>query len=217
MRTKVMWLFIVVLIFTLSGCAGKIDYARPTSTPVLKNSVVVEKSKDEVWKIIIPALAKHFYVINNMDKESGIINISYAGDPEKYVDCGRITSYVKNVRGERTYDFPAAKAYQQYEIMTQGTLLNVRRTMNLEGRMNIVVEVIGPKKTKVTANTRYILSRKAEIGDVRGRQMTDTESISFNTGEEAGFSPKGKSGERITCHCTGEFEKDVLSVLLNLK
>ena len=73
---------IAVLILTiLAGCAGKFEYTRPTSLPTLNNSVVINKSKDEVWKQIIPMLGKQFFVINNLDKDSGIINISYSGDP----------------------------------------------------------------------------------------------------------------------------------------
>ncbi|MFZ0050306.1 MAG: hypothetical protein WAK96_00895, partial [Desulfobaccales bacterium] len=93
----------VTMILILSGCAGKLDYAAPSPTSTINNSIIVDKSKDEVWKTIVPALGKKFFVINNLDKESGIINVSYKGDPEQYVDCGRITSYVANARGERTY------------------------------------------------------------------------------------------------------------------
>jgi len=97
----------------LVGCAGDFKYTRPASKPTLSNSVLVKKSKDEVWKEIVPALGRKFFVINNLDRDSGIINISYTGDPERYVDCGRICSYVKNLRGERVYDFPASKGYAE--------------------------------------------------------------------------------------------------------
>jgi len=72
------------------GCAGRLEYRPPNSIAPQQNSVEINKSKDAVWKIIVPAIGKNFFVINNLDKESGIINISYSGDPERYVDCGYI-------------------------------------------------------------------------------------------------------------------------------
>jgi len=95
-------LFILVTI-TLSGCvSGKVDYMRPSQQSSLSNSKIINRSRDEVWNSSVPQLGKQFFVINNLDKSSGLINISYSGDPEKYVECGTITSYVRNVRGERT-------------------------------------------------------------------------------------------------------------------
>ena len=60
----------------------------------VSNTITVNKSKEEVWKELIPQIGKNFFVINNLDKESGIINISYSGDPERYIDCGEIYSYL---------------------------------------------------------------------------------------------------------------------------
>jgi hypothetical protein len=206
--------FIVVLILAiLTGCAGKFEYTRPASLPTLNNSIVINKSKDKVWKQIVPLLGKQFFVINNLDKDSGIINISYSGDPERYVDCGRIISYVKNARGERTYDFPASKSYQDYEIMDmQGGagLLFVSRKMNLEGRMNIIVEDIGNNQSRVTANTRYILTKITTVRNTQGHSNTGTTTVSFNSGQE-GIS-EGKAPNMI-CQATGKLEDEVLSLL----
>lgn len=205
---------IAVLILTiLAGCAGKFEYTRPKSLPTLNNSVVINKSKDEVWKQIVPMLGKQFFVINNLDKDSGIINISYSGDPERYVDCGRIISYVKNARGERTYVFPASKSYQDYEIMDirgGAGLFFVSRKMSLEGRMNIIVEDIGNNQSRVTANTRYILTKTTTFRNVQGHSNTVTNTLSFNSGQE-GISEG--SGPNMICQATGKLEDEVLSLL----
>ena len=118
----------------LAGCAveGRLDY-RPPAPVSLSNTATVERSKDAVWKQLIPALGKEFFVINNLDKESGIVNVSYSGDPERYVDCGLLTSYVKNAKGERTYKFPGARAYMVYETMDMGRLFSIERKVNVEG------------------------------------------------------------------------------------
>ncbi|UUZ73433.1 hypothetical protein LP415_09480 [Polaromonas sp. P1(28)-8] len=93
----------------LAGCAGKVDYIRPTTKATPGSNVkILNRPREAVWTAAVPELGKRFFVINNLDKASGLINISYSGDPEKYIDCGRITSFVKNAKGERTYEFPGS-------------------------------------------------------------------------------------------------------------
>ena len=165
------------------------------------------------------SLGKNFFVINNLDKESGFINISYSGDPEKYVDCGYIESYVKNARGERTYYFPAASANQTYEVMDMkqsGGLFNINRKMNIEGRMNLIVEEIDPNKTIVTANTKYVLTKSGTVRNVQGASQSFSDSISFNTNQGDRFPGSG-SHSGTFCQANGNFEKEVLSLLLNEK
>src|SRR5262245_17756488 len=132
------WIVIALALF-ISACAGELMYEPPSASSSRPNLKQLSKSKDAVWDALIPALSKQFFVINNLDKSSGLINVSYSGDPLSYVDCGMIHSYVKNARGERNYNFPASKTSQSYEVMVNGQLFGVRRNVSLEGRMNIIV------------------------------------------------------------------------------
>lgn len=206
---KIIILFIISAL--LSGCAGKFEYTRPSGKPILSNSIVFNMGKDKLWRQFVPELGKQFFIINNLDKDSGIINLSYGGDPQKYVDCGYINSYVKNARGERTYYFPASKAFQEYEIMKNG-LYFVSRKMNLEGRINIIVEEIGSNKSRVTVNIKYIVTKNVSISDVNRRLLsTLTDTISFNSGQESSFP----GTQLTTCQANGELENEILSLLKN--
>jgi uncharacterized membrane protein len=70
----------ITIIAFLSGCtAGKFDYVRPTSHASNPNLKIVERSRDSVWDASVPELGKRFFVINNLDKSSGFINVSYTG------------------------------------------------------------------------------------------------------------------------------------------
>ncbi|WP_152619654.1 hypothetical protein [Paramagnetospirillum magnetotacticum] len=202
---------LLLAVGALSGCAGKIDYMPPTSYRENESMAVLSAQKDDVWKKLVSNLGKKFFVINNIDKESGLINVSYTGDPEAYVDCGTISSYVKNARGERTYTFPGSKAFQQYEVMTDN-LYQFQREMNLEGRVNIVVQEIDKKSTQVQVNTRYILSRKINVTSVQGQTRSISDNSSFNYGSTGVFSG---SGQNLQCVSTGKMERDIISLVKN--
>jgi hypothetical protein len=206
--------FILISALLVTGCAGKTDYVRPTNQALLAANVkIIDKSREAVWNASVPELGKRYFVINNLDKSSGLINVSYSGDPQKYIDCGRITSYVKNARGERTYDFPGAKAQQSYEIMNQNQLWFLERKMSLEGRVNLVFEEITPNQTRVTANTRYVVQRQQIVtAAANNLPQTRTDSISFNSGGTADFPP-ASDGRFSACAATGALESEILSAI----
>jgi hypothetical protein len=208
---------ILLLSTFVVSCAGKLDYIRPTTQPVLSSNVaIISKPRDAVWNASVPELGKQFFVINNLDKSSGFINVSYTGDPEKYIDCGRVTSYVKNAQGERTYDFPAAKAQQSYEVMNPSVgLFFIERKMSLDGRVNLIFEEVGPNQTKVTANIRYIVQRQLTIRNAANNvPQSRSDSVSFNSNGSASFPAASASDNRATeCVATGELEREILSAI----
>src|SRR5262245_1700641 len=133
-------IFVMIPCVFLVGCSGHTDYFPPPPGPPahLPTSVVLNVSREKAWQTVVPALGKRFFVINTLDKSSGIINLSYSGDPELYVNCGQLLSYVKNARGERQYQFAGSSAHQQYEVMNSNGLFFVDRKMALEGRINLI-------------------------------------------------------------------------------
>lgn len=204
---------IITIAAAMAGCAGKVDYIRPTASPApASNVTVIEKPRDQVWNAVVPELGKRFFVINNLDKSSGLINISYSGDPEKYVDCGRVVSFVKNARGERTYDFPGARGSQQYEVMNGNGLFFLDRRMQLEGRVNLIFEEVSPTSTRVTASTRYVINRSQTVRNVEGRSQSNSDSVSFNTGGGAAFAANA-DGRSTECLATGAIEREILSIV----
>lgn len=204
----------IVCTAALAACAGKLDYVRPSAEAARTGNVkVIDRPREAVWTTSVPELGKRFFVINNLDKASGLINVSYTGDPEKYIDCGRITSYVKNARGERTYAFPGAKANQTFEVLDPSTgLFFIERKMSLDGRVNLVFEEVSPNQTRVTANTRYVVQRHITIRGTSGFPQSNTDSISFNSGGGASF-PARSDGRATECVASGALERELLSAI----
>ncbi len=197
----------------LTGCAtGGLTYRAPIGSATFESTKEVAKGREEVWTALVPQLGKQFFVINNMDKSSGLINVSYSGDPEKYINCGWLSSQVNNARGERTYGFPGSRAQMRYEQINQSLYYAVDRRMNLDGRMNIVLEEAAPNKTKVSVNTRYVVRRDLEITDVQGRRANRSDTVTFNGGQLGQFARDG-SNEGTDCIATGALEKEVLDLV----
>ena len=204
---------LLVLIF-FAGCGNEFKYTKPSTDYDIKNSIILNKSKDEVWAELVPALSQTFFVINNIDKESGLINVSYSGDPAEYIDCGIIYSMVKNLAGERKYCFHAASGYKEYEVWFSGPR-PVKRKMQLEGRININVQEVTPEQTKVSVYTKYIVNREFSMLVVYytgynkfSRWDTQSDSVSFTTGEIGKFS----NGE-TECRCNGKIEQTIIDLL----
>ena len=199
---------LLFLMFALGACIqGGANYQAPETSTRFANSKTVDQTKSQVWSNLIPKIGKEFFVINNLDKESGLVNISYSGDPSRFVDCGTVQHTVTNLQGTRNYSFPGASPSETYETTQNGMLFRVSRQMALDGRMNLIIEELSPGQTQVSANTRYVLTKDFRVWDVQNRMHSDSETINFNGGSVGTFS----SGTQ--CKSTGEFERIVLDLV----
>lgn len=203
--------FLFFATFLIVGCvSNNFIYTPPNTYKMQTNSAIINKSKDQVWKQLITGLGKEFFVINNMDKDSGFINISYSGDPERYIDGGELYFMVENLAGKREYRFPASKKYARFETVINNSLLVLERKLSLEGRMNIIIAELEPSKSSVTVNTRYILTQTTAGRNVLGEYMPqNVQTISFNTGGSA--TNQGGTIYRAN----GKFEEKVLSIIMD--
>ena len=211
------------------GCATpaqfNLSYTEPTSTQI-RNTITVNEDFEKTWKKLVSEMSKSFYVINNIDKESNLINLSFSitnniGD---YVDCGnsRRTFSLKDIQENVSYR--VADKSESYTSSTthrappNTTYYRQFRSPKLEGRTNVYV---APEngKTEVRVNTRYIWTLKNSAQEymymplynsynpVGGIVPTPTiDPISFNT------KTSGSDGE-VTCFATGKFENEILDIV----
>jgi hypothetical protein len=204
----------VAAALSLGGCVtGGMTLQQPDTTRAVTNVKIILKPRDAVWATAIPALGKQFYVINNVDKSSGLVNLSFAGDPRTYIDCGHVTTVVNNARGEYRYTFDGASPEERYQAYSQqGGFVTVHRKMAIEGRINLIFEEDGPSSTKVTANVRYTVTRSGvqqAIGNPTSQPFSDV--IGFNSKGGDVFTPSSSGSMR--CVSTGKLETDILSLI----
>ena len=108
----------ICYVVVISGCAtqgvNSMKYTEPEMVKI-NNEITVDKPYSVVWDSLVKQISKSFYMINNIDKESRIINISFTvNNPENYVDCGKTTrTYGYNDKVESfQYDVAGASDYK---------------------------------------------------------------------------------------------------------
>ena len=220
----------------LSGCAtqGKSSSSLAQRTPaIISNELVVSQPYSQVWDKLVRELSKSYYVINNIDKESRIINVSFnSSSPQEYVDCGSTSrTFTKGDKTETfNYDVAASSSYKMATPRQPSPAFSyfaiVKRTTNLEGRSNIYLAPDdGDKaKTRVAVNTRYLLSinvrgdvfQESLSGQIVSSAQVPSEqpiSIAFNTNKPVQHD--FGQGEITTCFGKGKLEREVLGLIQN--
>ena len=219
-----------LLTLLISSCATagtSVFSYMPASTKKVENEIVVEKPFEQTWDHLVKELAKSFYVINNIEKESRIINVSFSTEsPGRFIDCGETTRtykrgkehqfYVYNVESSSSFKIAdKAGAYGQFPVTHY-----VNRATSLEGRANIYV---APERdaTVVSVNARYILTVRVSGDTVTenayGNPMSNTPippktyTHTFNTNQpNKGVWGTPQAPQYLTCYSTGKLEGDIL-------
>ena len=166
----VQFLCLTLFACLLSSCVtpgtSGYQYREPIGPETVANEAVVKLPFSDTWDLLIGHLAKSFFVINNVEKVSRIINVSFSTDkPEEYVDCGTTERTFQYAKESHTYTYPMAGSNSYKAAGKWGAYQNlptigyVNRKTSLEGRINVYV---APKDndTIVTVNTRYIFTAR---------------------------------------------------------
>ena len=144
----------LVMTILLSSCAvekkkltenvGK--YVPPNiDDTFFKNSVITNKNFNETWISVIDFVNDSFFNIENIDKDSGLIMLSFGlKEPENFIDCGDF---------EYTLFFTGEEFKGSYIEYAKSGLLAV-----LEAKMNINIQKIDNESTKISINTNYTFS-----------------------------------------------------------
>lgn len=231
---SIRWLFpLLVCSAAVSGCAmtavSSLSYQGPTLAKVENEAALAEPFSD-VWDRLVRELSKSFFVINNVEKESRIINVSFSTDtPAEYADCGVSTRQTQfgNTKQKFVYnvaqrsDFTNAFQWGPYGNLPAKSI--VTRIPKLEGRVNIY---LAPQSggTAMSVNTRYVLTVSATgtvesynaFGTLIARQPLPPQpssSISFDTSKPASADwGTGGVSSTITCQATGALEASILAM-----
>ncbi|MBT4732909.1 hypothetical protein HOB87_13200 [Candidatus Woesearchaeota archaeon] len=196
---------VFICLITLSGCAtSSLNYSPPSTSYTIKHSVQINEDFEVVWDRLVKNLASDFFVINNIEKNSRIINVSFsASKPTDFVDCGITTREFSNASGKYTYSYDPADPTKYSFANKQGHMFNAVRTSKLNGRTNIY---LAPSETGtlLTVNTKYVVDVKIKYFNVNNQSAGNDEFV-FD------FSTKRKyeDGEMV-CTARGNLEDKIL-------
>lgn len=174
----------------LIGCGVTTpEYTAPDTQPAEKTTVTVDKPFDEVWQGLISFTSQRFFAIDSYEKASGLMTLTFSAEPERFVDCGSIST-----------DGPPS-----YEGSYIGWFDERPAQLNLTGSMNLTVQEDGESETTVEVNTRYVISVQSPAGT--------SEEWAFNTGgSDTQTVPTNNFGatQKRTCRPTHEAERVIV-------
>ncbi|MCU7645673.1 hypothetical protein [Pseudomonas piscis] len=203
---KILGLFIVIS--SISGCAtSSIDYSPPSGVTVI-NSKKVSKDFDRAWDDLVRQLSADFFVINNIDKNSRLINVSFSSSrPSDYINCGSTVRKFSNARGEQVYNYQAADSSKFVVVNDQHIAFNATRVTKLDGRVNVYVAP-GQGGTDISVNTKYVLTVSFSAVGFDG-SPGGSQSNTFD------FSTKTPhSSQDLTCYAKGTLESKILDMAM---
>lgn len=189
-----------------SGCVAppsKLDYTPPTEKQIT-NYKKVGANFETTWNKLIKELSEDFFVINNVEKASGLINLSFSSKtPTSFINCGETKRTFISGGKESAFEYRTSDSADYVTRSESGRVFSVKRTTSLDGRINILVS---PEKdgTGVLVNAKYVFTVSSEGHDLVGRYVgTDKNTLDFSTKSAA-------SNGVITCQSSGSIERRIL-------
>lgn len=220
MRSLLLAIFILSNLMIV-GCAAKTDVAYTQPKPQNeKNTRVYNGNIERVWDATISAVGESFFVIDNIERDSKIITLSFSvQDPNEYIDCGTLTvTNSGGMSGKGATSIQGAQATATY-LVSDGSPhpKPALRTTALSGKANIILSKEGANSTKVKVMSRYVLlvnfesSRWVEVGfGGYSQPIQSSQTVSFSTGE-TGVGTKGQ----LQCTSRNTLEEAILDRIGN--
>ena len=199
----------LVMAIFLSSCAVEVEKIRENVGKYIppniddtnfKNSVITNKNFDETWTSLIDFVSDSFFKIENIEKDSGLLTLSFgSNEAENFIDCGDF---------EYTLFFTGEEFKGSYIDYAKSGLLAV-----LRAKMNINIQKIDNESTKININTNYIYSTQHALGyyDPKLNQTYSFVSGGYQTIDV--INPISGSIPTRTCKSTNFAENAIFNVI----
>jgi hypothetical protein len=212
--TKIIVLLSAALLASCASMEVQTNY-QPPQGGAIPNSIVVQQPFDVAWDNFVRKLSQSFFVVNQISKESRLINISVGGPrANEFFDCGRMKS---TVNGKPWTYFVGRSSEFREDGFRSETVVDHKVVSN-GTRMNIFV---APRDggTLFEVNSTYTVAIRQTgrndvqnlYGQVVSRKNLETMNAVF------GFTTKAPStqpfgGTDVTCRATGVWEREILDI-----
>ena len=204
----------LISIGMLVGCASSGLTHIPPASYSVQTSKTIPSAFDDFWDLYVAELSKSYFVINNIEKESRIINVSFSSNnPEDYIDCGRSTRTSKHpVTGSRTWTYDSA-ASSTFAAGKKGTNIEfqIERDASLEGRLNIFMAPKGGS-TQLSVNARYVWQIKTTTTQPPYTNVLHRDSTVIHLSSAEGGTHSFPEGD-LRCVSKGVLEESLLNLV----
>lgn len=194
----------------LEQSAGGISYVEPGAQSQVVGRVPVSGSASAALRKLITGLNGPRYAITHVDRANRLLVVVYSGDPEPFVDCGRIR-FTRAIASEITpFEVNAAQFVLDYEAVQNGRTILVSQVMRMDARAVVRFSETTETSANVGIRARYVLSKDNRITDLRNGSVvpSEPEIISFSSGGSASFKTN------TVCRAKGTLESEILRPVL---
>jgi hypothetical protein len=189
-------------LFLLAGCGTsepqmpKQYYQAAAKTPGPPLAKVISVPPDAAAAQVLAGLGDTALTPGHVDLAQGIVVATYSGNPEEFVDCGKIRF------GRRGPSVPASRQSFTVNSLVGDEYVDgtIGRDLRLDSRLVIAAQPFGTS-TSVSVHATHVLTKKVAYDD----EIVGTESIAFDNQSEGSFQ-KGTD-----CHSTGKLEQMALA------
>ena len=199
----------LVMTILLSSCAVEVEkltenvgkYVPPNIDDTnFKNSVITNKNFDETWTSVIDFVSDSFFKIENIEKDSGLLTLSFGSkEAENFIDCGDF---------EYTLFFTGEEFKGSYIDYAKSGLLAV-----LEAKMYINIRKIDNESTQVSINTNYMFSTQHALGYYDPKLNQTYSFVSGGYQKINVINPISGSIPTRTCKSTNFAENTIFNVI----
>lgn len=212
---KTVWncLLVMGIVFG-GGCASKITTdMTPPQEYTVQETKIYDKSYDKVWKAVVESIGSSYFVLENIEKDSGILSLSFSAKaPKDFIDCGSITEsgVVQMQNYKLTYDGTETNIVKKI-VTNQGVPGESLRKFSLVGKSNILVKSVNKNETRVTVKTRYVVELEYTYY-IQGAlaPMKTLNTMNF-TGNEIGKFDTNMNIQSLQCRSKGTLEKSIFN------
>jgi hypothetical protein len=195
---------LLVPLLATSCVVGHFEYTPPPeSTEVPEHERVVGVSFDRTWSALISVVSSDFFGIENFEKESGLMTLSFSVSPlSTAIESGHLSHTFNNMFGATLRDTPGTQPSYEGPYVDY---LQIYNGAQLTGRANLVVREVPdsePPQTAITVNLRFVV-------------QANTVSFSFNSGQrlvQEVANPEGGDPTRVM-QSTGYVEGKILDAI----
>lgn len=199
---KKVFTVIIICIIGGTGCTTTtFTYTNPSGYQI-ETKRLVPVAFSEFWVAYTKELSKGSFVIDNIEKEDRIINLSFGSDiPSEYIDCGYSdrTYYLPSL-GKKSFGYKVADS-ASYQAGVSELPWSVNKDTSLTGSTNISMTPKGDQ-TLLFVNTLYDWSASVQAISILGsrKDMTSIVFSSEKTGQGLMQNIKAKCDNMWNCN-----------------